>query len=134
MTLEIFLLLQLIASAAMTGIIWMVQIAIYPLFARLTGPTFDDYHNRYMRQVTFVIAPTMFLEAASCAVCLLIGDWQTFILPTLLLGIVWGSTAFIQVPQHQRLTPETAPHLVRSNWIRTAAWTARTALLATHLV
>ena len=124
------LLLQLAACAAMTGIIWMVQLAIYPLFAWLAGPTFTDYHDRYMRQVTWVIAPLMFLEAASCAALLYLADWRDFLVPTLLLALVWGSTAFIQVPQHQKLTPQTVPALVRSNWIRTFAWTSRTILLA----
>ena len=134
MWLEIFFFIQLIASAAMTGIIWIVQVAIYPLFARLKGAVFDDYHNRYMKRVTFVIAPIMFLEATSCAACLLLGEWHEFILPALLLGIVWGSTALIQVPQHQRLTPNTVSKLVLSNWIRTAAWTTRTAILFAYLI
>lgn len=124
------LLLQLAACAAMTGIIWMVQIAIYPLFARLEGETFDEYHTRYMARVTYVIAPLMLIEATSCAVCLYLGDWQTMIFSTLLLAIVWASTALIQVPQHAKLTPKTVPGLVHSNWIRTIAWTMRTVLLA----
>jgi hypothetical protein len=32
-----FLIIQLVTCAAMTGIIWMVQIAVYPLFGRLKG-------------------------------------------------------------------------------------------------
>jgi len=124
-----FLLAQLIACAAMTGIIWMVQLAIYPLFARLEGATFDDYHQRYMKQVSFVIAPFMCLEATTCAACLYLGDWRSQAVPTALLAVVWASTAFIQVPQHQKLTPETVPALVRSNWLRTIVWTARLALL-----
>ena len=35
------LIIQLIACAAMTGIIWIVQVAIYPLFATLEGKAFD---------------------------------------------------------------------------------------------
>ncbi len=127
---EILLTIQLIACAAMTGIIWMVQVAIYPLFATLKGEAFDDYHTRYMSQVTYVIAPFMFLEATTCAACLFLGDWQTQIIPTLLLAIIWASTAFIQVPQHAKLTPENAPALARTNWIRSLAWTARLTLLA----
>ena len=53
-----FLIIQLATCAAMTGIIWMVQIAIYPLFGQLKGATFDDYHARYMTRVTYVIAPS----------------------------------------------------------------------------
>ncbi len=128
--LENLLLIQLIACAAMTGIIWMVQVAIYPLFGRLEGQAFDDYHTRYMSQVTYVIAPFMFLEATTCAACLFLGNWLDHLIPTLLLATVWASTAFIQVPQHAKLTPEKAPSLVRSNWIRTIAWTTRLILLA----
>jgi len=126
-----FLTIQLISCAAMTGIIWMVQVAVYPLLARLEGKAFDDYHTRYMSQVTFVIAPFMFLEATTCAACLYFGNWQDFVIPTILLALVWASTAFIQVPQHAKLTPENVPALVRSNWIRSIAWTTRLILLAT---
>jgi len=131
---QLALTLQLIACAAMTGIIWMVQLAIYPLFGRLQGQTFDDYHTRYMTQVTHIIAPFMFLEASTCALCLYLGPWDTQLLPTLLLALVWASTAFIQVPQHKNLTPETVPALVRSNWLRTIAWSLRLIFLASlHL-
>lgn len=129
--LSIFFLIQLTACAAMTGIIWMVQVAIYPLLSRLEGGVFHDYHSRYMNRVTFVIAPSMLLEAVSCAACLYLGDWRDFLVPTILLGIIWASTAFIQVPQHGKLAPETVPALVRSNWIRTIAWSARLIILAT---
>lgn len=131
---EIILTIQLIACAAMTGIIWMAQVAIYPLFARLEGKAFDDYHTRYMNQVTYIIAPFMLIEAITCAACLSLGDWKGFVLPTILLALAWASTAFIQVPQHARLTPEKVPALVRSNWIRTIAWTSRLILLAIILI
>ena len=128
---ELILLIQLIATAAMTGIIWLVQIAIYPLFTRLTGSDFDENHTRYMQQVSYVIVPIMLIEAGSCALCLLLGNFVSQIIPTVLLAINWLSTALIQVPQHTKLTPKNAPALVRSNWIRTTAWTARLIFLAT---
>lgn len=128
--LSFFLIIQLATCAAMTGIIWMVQIAIYPLFGRLEGATFDDYHARYMTRVTYIIAPLMITEAVCCAACLYLGDWEVMALSSLLLAAVWASTAFIQVPQHAKLTPERVPALVYTNWIRSIAWTARTALLA----
>ncbi|MDA7536661.1 hypothetical protein N9134_01545 [Akkermansiaceae bacterium] len=128
------LLIQLIASAAMTGIIWLVQIAVYPLFAKLSAENFDTYHAHYMDVVTIVIAPLMLIEAASCAACFFLGDKKTFFLPAALLGVAWLSTAFIQVPQHAALSIATVPALVASNWIRTAAWTLRTGLLAMILI
>jgi len=127
--LETFLLIQLIACAMMTGIIWIVQVAIYPLFADLGDAEFDKYHTRYMKLVTYIIAPTMLVEAGTCAACFLIDNKMSFLLPTLLLAACWLSTAFLQVPQHSTLKRESVPALVRGNWIRTIAWSARTGLL-----
>ena len=57
-----------------------------------------------------------------------------FLVP-LCLGLVlliWGITAFVSVPAHQRLAQgfdlEAHTRLVQTNWIRTLAWTARGAL------
>ena len=61
-------------------------------------------------------------------------------LPTVdgLLAVIWVSTFLIQVPLHGRLTRgfDATRHsaLVRSNWIRTVAWSARGALLAWMLL
>ena len=130
LSIDHLILIQLVSCAAMTGIIWMVQIAIYPLLAQLSGAVFHEYHDRYMSRVTFVIAPLMFVEALACAACLWFGNPRDFLVPTALLAVVWLSTAFIQVPQHKSLTPESVPSLVKSNWIRTFAWSARAIILA----
>jgi hypothetical protein len=49
-----------------------------------------------------------------------------------LLASVWLVTLFVQVPAHRRLghgfEAEVHRRLVTSNWLRTAAWTARGAL------
>ncbi len=49
-----------------------------------------------------------------------------------LLLIIWLSTAFIQIPCHAKLAVDfsTASHvrLVRSNWLRTVAWSLRAGL------
>jgi hypothetical protein len=49
-----------------------------------------------------------------------------------LLGVIWASTAWIQVPLHRRLAvapdPAAVERLVRTNWIRTGAWTLRAPL------
>jgi hypothetical protein len=124
------LIIQLIASALMMGIIWIVQIAIYPLFGSLAPENFEAYHARYMERVALVIAPIMLIEAASCAASFFLGNKREIFLPSTLLGIAWLSTAFIQVPRHEALTLATVPALVTSNWIRTIAWTLRTGFLA----
>ena len=50
-----------------------------------------------------------------------------------LLAVIWLSTAFLSVPRHEALRHgfDASAHgaLVATNWIRTAAWTVRSALL-----
>ena len=131
---ELLLIAQLIASAAMTGVVWIVQLAIYPLFARVGPAEFEDVHARYMFRVSLVIMPLMAIEALTCAACFFMGDKLALLAPSILFGIICASTAFIQVPQHNSLTIESVPALVRGNWIRTIAWTLRTGLLALLLI
>ena len=51
-----------------------------------------------------------------------------------LMAVAYGTTAFVSVPLHERLTArfdaEAHERLVRTNWIRTAAWTARGLVVA----
>lgn len=128
--LRLLLLIQLITSAAMTGVIWMVQVAVYPLFAKVGAETFVEYHEDYMFLVSFVIMPLMAIEALTCAACFFQGNKRDFLAPSILLGIICLSTALIQVPQHEALTQAGIGALVTGNWIRTIAWTLRTGLLA----
>ena len=55
-----------------------------------------------------------------------------------LVVLLWFSTAFIQVPCHEKLVKgfDVAAYkwLVSSNWIRTIAWTARGGLVTWMLV
>lgn len=133
----VHLLLQLFATSAMTGLIWFVQVVHYPLF-RMVGPgEFAAYAAEHVRLTTFVVAPLMLLEAATAL-------WMVRARPAFvtrvqawiglaLLALLWASTAFLSVPRHEELGLgfEASAHaaLVATNWIRTAAWTARTGLL-----
>ncbi len=127
------LALHAFATLAMVGLIWFVQVVHYPLYARVGSASFAAYHEQHVQRTTLVVAPFMLVELA-CALWLLIwpdpryGDWMSW-LGMLLLGFIWVSTAVFQVPSHGRLqagfTPAAHAFLVRSNWIRTVAWTLR---------
>ena len=125
--------IHLAATWAMVGLIWMVQIVHYPLFAHVGRESFDGFHARHLRWTTWVVGPFMLLESAS-AVALLYAtpSW----LPRWVLwwdigGIFlqWLSTAALQVPMHRRLErgwdAKAQRFLVHSNWVRTLTWTAR---------
>ena len=123
---------------AMVGILWMVQIVQYPLFAQVGSGSFDAFHARYLRSTTWVVGPFMLLESAT-AVALLYArpEWmpQASVFANLAgIFLQWTATALFSVPMHRRLErsfDERAQRfLVRSNWVRTWTWSARGLLLA----
>lgn len=132
----------LLANAAatwfMTGLIWFVQVVHYPLFAQVGPQGYGAYQAAHQARTTWVVAPPMLVELVTAF--LLAWNpparlpaawlWAGFGLALLL----WLSTALLQIPAHDRLASgfDTAAwtRLVTSNWLRTAAWTARALLLA----
>lgn len=126
--------LHLGATLAMAGVLWVVQVAIYPLFDAVGRHEFTRYHARYMAAVSWVVAPLMLIEAATAAWLWWAGlRGPAFALALLFLAVAWISTFALQVPLHRRLQlaqdPALIHRLVISNWIRTIAWTIRALLL-----
>ena len=130
---------NLAATWFMVGLIWFVQVVHYPLFAAVpAGEPFAAYHRQHVRRTTWVVAPVMFVELITSAALLLarpafVSAWVGWA-GLALLAIAWLSTALLQVPRHNELARCYADvshgALCRTNWLRTAAWTARGALLA----
>ncbi len=152
MTVLWLLILQLAASAAMAAIAWFVQRVHYPLFARLAeGVAAENadvesrreavaaWHDENVRRTRPVVLVPMAAEAATAA-------WLAAFpppgigRPAALVGLALVAAAIlatllVQVPLHERLrsgdlSPETVRTLVRSTRLRTAVWSARTALAA----
>ena len=128
---------QAVASAAMCGLIWFVQIVHYPLFARTDATHDPGYAAENQRRTAPVVLPPMLVEAATAA-------WLVVWPPAaigrtiavagfLVVAVLWLSTLLVQMPLHARLrgeghAPATVAALVRSNWLRTVLWTARAGL------
>lgn len=82
-----------------------------------------------------MVGPLMLAEAGSAALLLwmdLRAGWFLAGLP--LMALIWASTALVQVPLHERLvegfSEDAAARLVRTNWVRTIAWSLRGLLSA----
>jgi hypothetical protein len=138
---QVVLLENLGSSLLMTGLIWFVQIVHYPLFARVGAREFVGYEKDHSQLTSLVVGPPMLIEAAAAVGLLFprpgwLPSWAVWAGVGLLV-VIWLSTAAIQVPSHARLEAgfDTAVHrrLVRSNWIRTLAWTLRSGI-ALYLV
>lgn len=135
------LLLNIVSTLFMTGVIWFVQVVHYPLFNGVGLEGFETYETRHSNLTTFVVIVPMVVELITAALLVwkrptLLNSWEVW-LGLGLVGIIWLSTAFLQVPQHSKLALgfDAAAHglLVSSNWLRTVAWTLRSALVVLWL-
>jgi hypothetical protein len=133
---------HLLATAAMVGLIWFVQLVHYPLFAAVGSGGFAEYEQLHQRRTSFVVGPLMAAEGAT-AVWLAVappdGLWP--ILPLLglaVLGVIHASTVLLQVPQHAALSSgydrAGVVRLVRTNWVRTVGWSIRGVIAALIVV
>jgi len=119
----------------MTGVIWIVQVVHYPLFAGVGQDGFAEYATDHARLISWVVVPAMFAELGTAiGLAFRPEGFHFFAYAGLLLVVaIWGSTFLIQVPLHERLASgfEESTHrwLVSSNWIRTALWSVRSILV-----
>lgn len=132
------LLLHAAATLAMTGLIWFVQLVHYPMFPYAASGDFTGFAAEHQRRTGWVVVPLMLIEAATATLLLFSpSSPATAWLGWTLLASIWLSTALVQVPLHRRLAggydPRAARQLVRSNWLRTALWSAR-AVIALRLL
>ena len=123
----------------MAGVIWFVQIVHYPLFALVGSDGFTNYERAHQRMTTWVVAPLMLVELASAVWIALrtvppvrpAEAWAGLAL----VAAAWASTFLLQVPLHESLTRGfdivATQRLVATNWVRTAAWSLRSALVLT---
>lgn len=134
---KLILILQIFSTLALTGVIWIIQLVQYPFFSYIERESFTAYHDAYRFWITPIAAPLMLIELLSAFLILLYPPKEIafgLLCAGLVLALaVWLSTFFIQVPLHEKLAAgfdaDAHLQLVRTNWIRTAAWTLRAVLI-----
>lgn len=128
---------HLVATAMMTGIIWFVQLVHYPLMDGVAEKGFARYEARHTAWTGVVVGPLMVVEMLTATGLALAPPAGTAIparAGLVLVLFIWTTTALIQIPLHRTLSRgfDAVAHrrLVRSNWLRTAAWSIRVGLAA----
>lgn len=137
---QLLLLCQLLVTGYLMGLVWFVQLVHYPLMDMVGEDRFFNYHRSHTRWTTLAVAPAMLVELGLA----LVVAWFLPRHPLAWAGLglivaVWFSTFLIQVPMHAKLSadgydPLTVRRLVRTNWLRTIAWTLRGVACAWMLV
>ncbi len=117
----------------MVGLIWFVQIVHYPLFGYVGSKEFETFHEHHKILITPVVGFVMIVELVTTGILIFqipvgIPNW-TVIVGIILIGVIWISTLFLQIPYHNKLSYKFDKNvlmmLVNTNWIRTICWSLR---------
>ena len=117
----------------MVGLIWFVQIVHYPLFGYVGSKEFETFHEHHKILITPVVGFVMIVELVTTGILIFqipvgIPNW-TVIVGIILIGVIWISTLFLQIPYHNKLSSKFDKNalmmLVNTNWIRTICWSLR---------
>ncbi|MDX1672168.1 MAG: hypothetical protein R3211_07485 [Balneolaceae bacterium] len=133
MFVKIFLI-NAVCTLFMTGLIWFVQLVQYPGFTSLDPPSFLQFHYSHVYRIAWLVIPVMVAELATSII--LVVAYELFfdinLIGLALLLLIWASTFALQMPIHRKLREETDLKLIKklifSNWIRTLAWSLKSAL------
>jgi hypothetical protein len=136
------LVVHLAATGCMCGLIWCVQVVHYALFDGVGAAGFVEYERRHQRAISWIVGPFMAVESvAALAIAVWLRDEVGLVLVgagLVLLAVIHASTVFLQVPAHGRLgvgyDAAVVARLVRTNWIRTVGWTARTVVAGAMVI
>lgn len=129
---------NLAVSGALMGLIWVVQVVAYPLYASVPASGFVAYHAVWSTRITLVVGPLMLAELALGLLWVGQGGRGLAWAALGCTALAWAVTAGLSVPAHEVLSggfsEEAWRRLVGTNWLRTAAWTARVGLVAAALL
>jgi hypothetical protein len=134
---KILLIVQIAATLALVGVIWVVQLVQYPFFSYVEKANFSQYHAAYTFWITPIVAPLMIVELLTATLILFYPpeylNYKMLVFGLILCVAAWISTFFLQIPLHDRLAAgfDARAHaaLVKTNWIRTLTWTLRAGLV-----
>ncbi len=140
------LLSQLLTTLPLCGVIWMVQLVVYPQFANVGADQFARYHRFHSNRITLIVAPLMLGEIMGAAAMVMQatplaagGYGRGLPLVGLCLAIAaWALTGLVAVPAHnvlaQGVTVGAHRRLMLANVARTEVSSARAGLVIYWLV
>jgi len=124
MSLEI---IRLLFDAGLFVLIWIIQLVVYPSFSFYNSKNLKRWHDKYTKQITFIVMPLMLGQIATIGVQLWKDATWYSVLSGILVLLIWGFTFLKFVPLHNQIAvgevqEKIFDDLVRYNWVRTVLW------------
>ncbi len=124
------------ATCFLAGLIWVVQVVIYPNFRNVgRTATWQDFHAAHTKRIASVVAVPWAVHGITTVMLLVrppeaASYWLVLVAAAAAAATV-VTTVWPVAPLHARLYAQyddaTADRVVRTNWLRTAAWTVSAA-------
>lgn len=139
---QLYLLLWSVLSFWGLGQIWLVQIVVYPLFAKVGTAEYIGYHRFYTSRIPLVVILPGFASFLLPIPLAFFGpDVPTWMkAANIAMGIVGLLvTVLLEIPRHGRLEGSgkdnvVIAELIRYNWPRTVSITAQAAVTMAMLI
>lgn len=132
---------NVVLAAFLAGIIWLVQLVVYPMFLDVGPGGFPAWETEHSERITPVVGVPILGQLAVAAALLLTAPAASRWLVRVNLGLVvlaLAVTGLVSVPLHDDLargfSAATIDDLVQTNWVRTVAWTAQLAVAIALLI
>lgn len=102
----------------------------YPAFRYV--PDFSEFHGHHTSSITLIVGPLMVAELALAVFMAYQSNWNwTWLLPLLLVVLIWLVTFLQAIPLHEQLAVNrddaVIERLIAVNWPRTLLWTVKAA-------
>ena len=127
---------QFASTLGMLGVIWVVQLCVYPRFEDLDPQKFIGAHQRHCRGIGLVVGPLMMTELVTAVFLVWVANdsWLQWAILFLTLAI-FLTTAIVQAPCHDKLSQgfdqRRCQSLTQGNWLRTGLWSIKAILVMT---
>ena len=126
--------IHLLATAILTGAIWVIQLIHYPVFKYIDKSYFKLFMKFHVRGILIFVLPFMLIEIVSGTYLFIIGyNSIIFLFSLVILYLIWISTLLIFSNYHKELQHDKdndiINKLVKYNWFRTLGWTVRLILI-----
>ncbi|GAB4372447.1 MAG: hypothetical protein Kow00121_14820 [Elainellaceae cyanobacterium] len=133
---QLFLMVWAALMFWVLGQIWLVQIVVYPLFAKVGTVDYVYYHRFYTRRIPLPVIIPGFASFLLPVALALYGPTVPLWMSTLniaagMVGLL--VTVMLEIPRHNRLEKDgknntTIAELIRYNWPRTLSISAQSVI------
>jgi hypothetical protein len=118
---ESLFLLRLFPDFGCLILVLMVQLAIYPSFNYFDDKGILAWHQKYTRQITFLIMPLMLAQLTLSFTCLLYQFTLSNALVLAFIILIWVLTFTMAIPAHNRINSDKRSEMV-SILLKVNAW------------